>query len=156
MGLGTAAGALSAFGAGPRPRARALLHAVPAFHGPASGSAGRRCEPGRGRWGEGRGGRGQADRFRAFLRALCRGDAEGLAALLVAFKDPRAARDAPRDPARFRRDVETSVARWVGEGGRAPDGGVVSLGDLLGELLFRLQEHKVQLPTPTPHPAWGT
>jgi predicted unusual protein kinase regulating ubiquinone biosynthesis (AarF/ABC1/UbiB family) len=86
---------------------------------------------------------GQAGRFRAFLGALCGGDAAALSELLVAFRDPLAAGDAPRDPARFRRDVEATVARWVGEGGRAPDGGVVSLGDLLGELLFRLQEHKV-------------
>jgi hypothetical protein len=86
--------------------------------------------------------------FRRFLSALCGGDADALTDLLLAFRDPRAAA-APRDPARFRADVAASVARWVGEGGRAPDGGVISLGDLIGDLLFRLQQHKARLPPPS-------
>ena len=55
----------------------------------------------------------------------------------------QAAAGAPEDAAQFRADVAATVARWVGPGSRAPDGGVVSLGDVLGELLFRLQQHKV-------------
>jgi hypothetical protein len=87
--------------------------------------------------------------FRRFLAALCGGDADALTDLLLAFRDPRAAA-APRDAGRFRADVAASVARWVGEGGRAPDGGVISLGDLIGDLLFRLQQHKARAPSHPP------
>ena len=33
----------------------------------------------------------------------------------------------------------------MGKAGRAPDGGVINLGDLVGEILFKIQKHQLHL-----------
>jgi len=80
--------------------------------------------------------------FGHFLRALCTGDTQLLVDKLVEFDN-----SGNVDEPALRRDMQRVVDRWVSSSGtaKAPDGGMISLGDLLGDLLFSLQRNHVVL-----------
>lgn len=78
--------------------------------------------------------------FASFLLALCRGDVTELSDRLLQFNQA-----ASFDEAAFRKDIEVTTRRWVGEAGRAPDGGIINLGDLVGEILFKIQKNDLHL-----------
>jgi predicted unusual protein kinase regulating ubiquinone biosynthesis (AarF/ABC1/UbiB family) len=84
----------------------------------------------------------RADYF-AFLKALCKGDVDDLVERLVSFSEKKTL--SPEKIQAFRDDVEIAVKRWIGKGGKDHAGGPIQLGDLMGELLFKIQKHKMSL-----------
>jgi aarF domain-containing kinase len=91
--------------------------------------------------------------FAQFVRALCNGDAEMLFEKILQFE---VSEKGSKDPGpikhdnieEIRRDVHRAVGAWVDPKAlvhSAPDGGPISLGDLIGELLFSLTKHHVIL-----------
>jgi len=86
--------------------------------------------------------------FRKFLRAVCLGDVPVLVSSLQAFN---VSESTLLDYQLFETDIKKLVHRWVGKAAfpgqapRAPDGGPVSVGDLMGGIFFVLQEHRLCL-----------
>jgi len=103
--------------------------------------------------------------FIKFLQALCTGDVDRIVGKMLDFhvelEDPslnasgvnninlNSHDNAEREVAvaDLRADVQTAVDQWVSPDGslRANDGGPISLGDLVGELMYSMQRHGVCL-----------
>ena len=83
-------------------------------------------------------------KFHDFLIALCTGDVAPLAERLLDFNQAKHV-----DADAFKRDIALMTRKWIAEPGmrvpRAPDGGPVMLGDLVGEILFTIQRHHLHL-----------
>ncbi|KAJ1480784.1 hypothetical protein T484DRAFT_1809431 [Baffinella frigidus] len=88
-------------------------------------------------------------RFHAFLQDLCQGRPGAITDSLLEFHI-----GPPRDRGALLRDIEETCARWVHQGSAlergsllptAPGGGPVMLGDLIGEILFKVQRQKLHL-----------
>jgi predicted unusual protein kinase regulating ubiquinone biosynthesis (AarF/ABC1/UbiB family) len=84
--------------------------------------------------------------FMGFLYSMCVGDFSGMARRIVQFAEPPPEGAPPHDVAALEATIEDIAAKWVGPDGRsAPDGGPVSVGDLMGNVLFSLGAHGVTL-----------
>ena len=76
------------------------------------------------------------------------GDVDGIMNKLIEFNDSKK----KVDISSFRSAVEKQVDMWVGERSnipltapKAPDGGPISIGDLMGGILFQMQRHGLAL-----------
>ena len=76
------------------------------------------------------------------------GDVDGIMNKLIEFNDSKK----KVDISSFRSAVEKQVNMWVGERSnipltapKAPDGGPISIGDLMGGILFQMQRHGLAL-----------
>lgn len=106
----------------------------------------------------------QAD-FGQFLHALCTADSDKLVDKILSFhvevsaenrayqgklasnfssEDPEERRIAREH---FRQDVQAAMDKWIDPKGKAtnPNGGPISLGDIIGEVMMSLQKHGVSL-----------
>jgi len=85
-----------------------------------------------------------ASYFGRFMGGMCTGDANRIVESLLAFHDP-ATSSGPINLDGLKQDVNQACKRWVGPDGRAPDGTPISIGDLMGEILFKLHKNNVSL-----------
>lgn len=88
--------------------------------------------------------------FGRFLKALCTADVDAIIGHLLEFNEqeevPRDAVAAAQWQESLTKDVKNAVRTCISEDGTtAPDGGAISLGDLVGEVMFSLQRHGVYL-----------
>eukprot|EP00929_Paragymnodinium_shiwhaense_P084446 TRINITY_DN45149_c0_g1_i1.p1 TRINITY_DN45149_c0_g1~~TRINITY_DN45149_c0_g1_i1.p1 ORF type:complete len:652 (-),score=160.22 TRINITY_DN45149_c0_g1_i1:238-2163(-) len=85
------------------------------------------------------------DGFQRFLVDMAEGNADGMTAHLLSFVDRKispAYKNTDDDPPQFKRSVEEEVDKWIGKDtGRAPDGSPISIGDLMGGILFKMNYH---------------
>eukprot|EP00941_MAST-03F_sp_MAST-3F-sp1_P002021 g2021.t1 len=82
--------------------------------------------------------------FMGFLYSMITGDAAGMAKRLVQFSEDVEGEEI--DVKSLEKDIKEIASHWVGPGGRSgPNGEPISVGDLMGELLFNLHKHKVRL-----------
>ena len=86
--------------------------------------------------------------FSIFLYSMIMGDVDGIMNKLIEFNDSKK----KVDISSFRSAVEKQVNMWVGERSnipltapKAPDGGPISIGDLMGGILFQMQRHGLAL-----------
>jgi len=88
-------------------------------------------------------------RFGKFLLALCKGDTESITEHLLQFKDADNSSwtDSPEQNQVLRDDMKETVDRFICKSGngRAPGGGPISLGDVMGQVLFVLQRSNLKL-----------
>jgi aarF domain-containing kinase len=78
--------------------------------------------------------------FGRFMHGLCTGNTKDVVASLVSFSNRPV-----MNQSEFEADIDKSVKRWVAPNGRAHDGRPVCIGDLVGEILFKLHQYNVQL-----------
>jgi len=78
--------------------------------------------------------------FGRFMHGLCTGNANEVVTSLVNFSDVPV-----NDLPAFKADIDKSVRRWVAADGRAHDGSPVCIGDLVGDILFKLGRYNIQL-----------
>jgi len=83
-----------------------------------------------------------APRFNEFLQYVCTGDHVLLTDTLISFHKGDLADE---NEASFREAMEKTTKKFVSSPGVAPGGGMVDLGDLLGEILFNLSTNDVHL-----------
>ena len=91
--------------------------------------------------------------FGEFMHGMCTGNTDKLVDSLLAFNETEegllslgvSQKRKPVDRKALRKDVEDAVNRWVGPDRRAPGGDPVCVGDLMGEILFKLHPHGVVL-----------
>jgi len=82
-------------------------------------------------------------KFGEFLKSLTVGDSERLTNTLLAFHEGEVSEENERN---FRIDMEKTTKKFTGSiPGYAPDGGMVDLGDFIGEIMFNLANHSVHL-----------
>ena len=86
--------------------------------------------------------------FSQFLYSMIMGDVDGIMTKLIEFNDSKK----KVDISGFRQDVEKQVNLWVGERStlpltapKAPDGGPISIGDLMGGIMFSMQRYGIAL-----------
>ena len=86
--------------------------------------------------------------FSEFLYSMIMGDVDGIMTKLIEFNDSKKKVDITG----FRHDVEKQVNLWVGERStlpltapKAPDGGPISIGDLMGGIMFSMQRYGIAL-----------
>ena len=80
--------------------------------------------------------------FAVFLQAMCSADVDELLKQLLVFN----VSDTPVDEEEFRKSIAAACDRWVDkETGLAPDGGPISMGDLMGEIFFGLNKFDIFL-----------
>lgn len=88
--------------------------------------------------------------FRDMLKHMCRGDVDQLTQQLEKMNVNETALHTPRQKAAFRQGVQRVVSKWVDPSWTVapstPAGGTVPFGDLMGQLLFCMTEHRVRLP----------
>jgi len=84
-----------------------------------------------------------ASHFGQFMTGICYGDADRITSSLLVFHDRNS--NLTPDIDGLKKDVSAACARWVGPDGRAPDGSPVCVGDLMGEIFFRLARNNVSL-----------
>jgi aarF domain-containing kinase len=89
------------------------------------------------------------DSFQDFLVSMAEGNAERMTDLLLSFVDKRnstAVRDWDAESFRFFGSVQSEVDKWIDKTtGKAPDGGPISIGDLMGGILFKMNYHGLSL-----------
>merc|ERR1719192_1927909 len=83
-----------------------------------------------------------APRFNEFLKYVCIGDHVLLTDTLISFHQGDLAEE---NKVAFRAAMEQTTKKFVSSPGVAPGGGMVDLGDLLGEILFNLSTNEVHL-----------
>merc|ERR1719350_119698 len=81
-------------------------------------------------------------KFGEFLKYIVIGDNAGLTETLLAFHEGDASDE---DKQNFREAMESTTNKFVSAPGKAPDGGMVDLGDFVGEIMFNLSENHVHL-----------
>jgi len=81
-------------------------------------------------------------KFGQFLKYIVIGDNAGLTDTLLAFHEGDASDDNKQS---FREAMKATTAKFVGSPGKAPDGGMVDMGDFVGEIMFNLSENHVHL-----------
>jgi aarF domain-containing kinase len=81
--------------------------------------------------------------FGVFLHAMCSGNADRLYQSLI---DMHVGDKSVVNAEGLKRDVFNAVNKFVGEDGRGHDGSPVCVGDVMGEILFRLRQNGVALP----------
>eukprot|EP00945_MAST-04E_sp_MAST-4E-sp1_P003107 g3107.t1 len=86
--------------------------------------------------------------FSQFLYSMIMGDVDGIMSRLIEFNDSHTKVDITA----FRGAIVKQVDTWVGERSsipltapKAPDGGPISIGDLMGGILFSMQKYGVAL-----------
>merc|ERR1711964_177512 len=83
--------------------------------------------------------------FKEFVYAMSTGDGELLMEKLLEFNTNGKTLSAAEHGA-LRKKVDKACDRWVcPETGSAPDGGPISLGDLIGSVLYSLNDHDIVL-----------
>jgi predicted unusual protein kinase regulating ubiquinone biosynthesis (AarF/ABC1/UbiB family) len=78
--------------------------------------------------------------FGRFMHGLCTGNTKEVVTSLVNFSD-QPVKNLPA----FEADIEKTLRHWVARDGRQHDGRPVCIGDLVGEILFKLHNYDVQL-----------
>lgn len=81
--------------------------------------------------------------FEGFVAAMCTADVGQMHDCLLQFQDTRHCARACN--VGLHEDIAATMARWVGEGGRGPDGGPISFGDIMGELLYKMCDRGIVL-----------
>jgi aarF domain-containing kinase len=83
--------------------------------------------------------------FSKFLVTMAEGDAKGMTARLLSFVDKKispAYSNTSEDPPEFLTSVQSEVDKWIApDTGKAPGGGPISIGDLMGGILFKMNHH---------------
>lgn len=83
-----------------------------------------------------------APRFGTFLRSLTMGDREGVTSTLLEFRNSE---NTEEELGIFVNRMENTMNKFVAKPGVAPGGGMVDLGDLLGEIMFNLSDNGIRL-----------
>lgn len=84
---------------------------------------------------------GHKRNFGRFMRGLIAGDADTIVDCVLSFNQ----NDTQVDRAKFSQDVDGIVKRFMGPDGRGPDGSPVCVGDIVGQVLFKLNDHDICL-----------
>ena len=80
--------------------------------------------------------------FAVFLQAMCSADVEEILKQLLIFN----VSETPVDENEFRKSLQTACDRWVDpKTGMDPNGGPISMGDLMGEIFFGLNKFDIFL-----------
>jgi len=83
--------------------------------------------------------------FSKFVHDMCVGDADGVSECLLEFDEHRGDVHTTRRE-EFMKDIRKSVGKFVKPGTCAtPEGGVISLGDIIGDVCFTLQRYQISL-----------
>jgi len=83
-----------------------------------------------------------ASKFGAFLRSLTMGDGESVTNSLLDFRNSQ---NSEEELEIFVDHMGETMKKFVSSPGVAPDGGMVDLGDLLGEIMFNLSDNRIRL-----------
>jgi len=81
-------------------------------------------------------------KFGEFLKYIVIGDNASLTDTLLAFHEGKVSDE---NETNFRTAMSATTKKFVGNAGFAPDGGMVDLGDFLGEIMFNLSQNHVHL-----------
>jgi aarF domain-containing kinase len=81
-------------------------------------------------------------KFGEFLKYIVIGDSAGLTETLLAFHEGEVSKESEES---FREAMHSTTNKFVSSPGQAPNGGMVDLGDFIGEIMFNLSNNNVHL-----------
>jgi len=82
-----------------------------------------------------------APKFGSFLQSLAIGDETSCTKILLDFR----LTDIEPDTDSFKCSMKKTFTKFVASPGKAPGGGIIDLGDLIGEIMFNLSNHDIRL-----------
>jgi len=83
-------------------------------------------------------------KFESFVSAMCEGDTDSVAETLIDLNEMKESTTNAK-LSKFRREISTTVKKFVGSPGRDPEGNPVRIGALLTAVLKELQKHDMVL-----------